>query len=404
MFSLARFLVIAVCVLNVQARNDTLVHGWIPEPPGRGTWSIIWSCLATIFICTWSALHLDVPKRHGRWYLVFRKIRWMLVAVVAPEFVLAGAAENFFEARDRSRFLVARHPEWTMTHMQFAQAHGFRSRTPEGNELECRPRQLQEFIEKDKIDGPSISIEELQARGKNNWVTQLIAVLQIVWFVVQTLFRKIQHYQITALEIMTIAFVFCSVFTYGFYLHQPQDVEYPVVLDVRDAAPATNEATPMRSTNESNHAGEEAEPAHHIRRLEKVPSGLPSPYVPGQARAFGYFIPFGLSACGFGAIHCLAWNSPFPTSRERLAWRICSVTTTALSVPYIPLIHRVTSLEESSMSKLDNSTEYLTVLMMAVYIIGRATLIVLAFMTLRALPADAFQTVNWNNYIPHFAA
>ena len=38
------------------------------------------------------------------------------------------------------------------------------------------------------------------------------------------------------------------------------------------------------------------------------------------------------------------------------------------------------------------------------YVIGRITIIVLAFMSLRALPADAFQTVDWNNYIPHFAA
>ena len=39
-----------------------------------------------------------------------------------------------------------------------------------------------------------------------------------------------------------------------------------------------------------------------------------------------------------------------------------------------------------------------------VYIIGRAVLIVLAFMALRASPADAFQTVGWNRYLPRFAA
>ncbi|KAL9068443.1 MAG: hypothetical protein Q9161_006194 [Pseudevernia consocians] len=322
--------------------------------------------------------------------------------------MLAGPAENFFEARDRSRFLVARHPEWTMTHMQFAEANGFWIRypspSPSGEELECSIEELQKFIGNRQIDGPSISEEQLQARGKNDLVTQLIAVLQIVWFFVQTLVRKIQHYQITALEIMTVAFVFCSVFTYGFCLHQPQDVEYPVVLDVRDAAPATDKVTPMRSSNESNHVGEEAEPAHPIRRLEKVRSGLPSPYVQGQAADWGSMILFGLFACGIGAIHCLAWDSPFPTSKERLAWRICSVTTMALPVPYIALVHRVTSLEKNSRSKLANSAKYLSFLIVVVYTIGRATLIVLAFMTLRALPADAFQTVNWNNYIPHFAA
>ena len=45
----------------VQARNETIVHGWQPEPSGRGTWSIVWSCLTTVLLCSWSALHLPVP-------------------------------------------------------------------------------------------------------------------------------------------------------------------------------------------------------------------------------------------------------------------------------------------------------------------------------------------------------
>lgn len=49
------------------AQNDTIVHGWVPEPQGRGTLSLLYSCLATILLCTWSVLHLQVPKRHGIW-------------------------------------------------------------------------------------------------------------------------------------------------------------------------------------------------------------------------------------------------------------------------------------------------------------------------------------------------
>ena len=30
------------------AEGFTMNHGWVPEPDGRGTWSILWSCLATI--------------------------------------------------------------------------------------------------------------------------------------------------------------------------------------------------------------------------------------------------------------------------------------------------------------------------------------------------------------------
>ena len=38
------------------------------------------------------------------------------------------------------------------------------------------------------------------------------------------------------------------------------------------------------------------------------------------------------------------------------------------------------------------------------YALGRVTLIVLAFIALRALPADTYQTLDWNNYFPHIGA
>lgn len=393
MSSRACLTVIAVWVLSVQARDDMLVYGWVPEPQGRGTWSILWSCLSTIFICTWSALHLNVPKHHGRWYLFFRKIKWMLIAAAAPEVILAMSAQYFFAARDLSIYLVKRgHHEWTLTQTQFAWAGGFWTRTPQGEKSKCSPDQLRVLIENNNIDGPSISDEELNARGKSDWVVKLIAVLQIIWFVVQTLFRAIQHYQITALEIMTVAFVFCSVFTYGFSLYRPQDVEYPVVLEMRNAALATGEATQKRSSNRSNHAGEQAESTSPTRRLEKMRSGLPRQYISGWADRNGSLIILQLFACGFGAIHCLAWNSLFPSSKERLAWRICSATTTALpTLAGLPFVSTRLHASEDLIATIYVWTAIS-------YIIGRATLIVFA------LPSDAFQTVNWNAYIPHFAA
>ena len=400
MYSLSRLILVAIWILNVQARNETLVHGWIPEPPGRGTWSILWSCLATIFICTWSALHLNVPERHGVWYLLFRRLEFMVFAAMAPELILFDAAENFFGARDLSKYLVRQgNQEWTWTHTQFAFARGFWTRIPQGEISECTPDQLRILIEHKDIVGPSISVEELKSRGKSDWVVKLIAVLQIIWFVVQTLFRAIQHYQITALEIMTVAFVVCSIFIYGFSLNQPQDVEYPVVLEIPRTAGARAKTTPNQTSESSAHAGEGPEPLSLTRRSEKVSSGLPNEYVSGWAVETVPDILLGLFACGFGAIHCLAWNSPFPTPKERLAWRICSVTTTALPAVGI-LVAPALDIERIRESFGDSASA----LMIVVYILGRTTIIVLAFMTLRALPADAFQTLNWSDYLPHFAA
>ena len=412
MSSLARLLGIAVCIHNVQA--EYLRHGWAPEPSGRGTWSILWSCLATIFICTWSALHLDVPNHHGRWYLFFRKLGWMLIAATAPEIVLYNAADNFFESRDLLRHLRNQgHRSWTLTHTQFAHARGFWTRTPAKEESKCKPDRLRTLIENRDIDGPPISENELKSRGQGDWVIKLIAIVQIIWFVVQTLVRAIQHFQTTALEIMTVAFVFCSVFIYGFSLNQPQDIEYPVFIEISDAAldatngttsttdtktPATDETKQIHRSDRASHAEEAGETALALLHGGRAGGRAVSQYAPGWAASTVPVLLFGLFACGFGAIHCLAWNSPFPTLKERLAWRICAATTTAMpaSLGLLTLLAAIGG----------DTTETLMMLMgllsVFAYILGRITIIVLAFMSLRALPVDALRTVDWNNYIPHF--
>ena len=411
MSSLTDLLSVAFWIHNVQARNDTLIHGWTQEPSGRGTWSILWGCLATIFICTWSALHLNVPKRHGRWYLFFRKLRWMLIATTAPEYVVFNAASDFFDARALLKHLHSRgHRKWTLVLTQFAYAKGFRTRTPLGDELECTVDRLLALIENRDIDDPPISEDELKSRGKSDWVIKLIAMIQIIWFVVQTLVRAIQHYHITPLEIMTVAFVFCSVFTYSFCLNQPQDVEYPVILEVSDAAlardgtpstadtktPGTDETKPKQESNRSIHTEEGGETSNALAHVDEARAATASHYVPGWAAETVPVILLGIFACGFGALHCLARNSQFPTFKEQLAWRICSATTTAVPVFVAPSIY---------LSPFDNIVlESWGLLMLIIYVIGRITIIVLAFMSLRALPADAFQTVDWNSYIPHFAA
>ena len=411
MSSLAHLLGIAFWIHQVQAREEYLHHGWVPEPSGRGTWSILWSCLATIFICTWSALHLKVPKKHGQLHLFFRKLGWMLIAATAPELVLYNAADNFFDARDLLKHLRNRgHKKWTLVHTQFAFANGFWTRMPNGVTAKCKPDRLRTLIENGDIQGPPLSKDELKSRGKGDWVIKLIAIVQIIWFVIQTLVRAIQHYQTTALEIMTVAFVFCSVFIYGFSLNHPQDVEYPVFIEVSAAALltdgnaadtktlATDETNAKPKSDRLSHAEEGGETAPALRQGAKAVSQ----YAPGWAASTVPVLLFGLFACGFGAIHCLAWNSPFPTSREQLAWRICSAATTALPASAALLTVVAILFDNDGDGAVAMVGIFLLFLSALSYILGRITIIVLAFMSLRALPLDALRTVDWNNYIPHF--
>lgn len=59
--------------------------GWVVESPGRGTLSLICTCLFTIFLCTWVVIHPRVYKRRAVGRL--HKIALFLKTIFAPEFI-----------------------------------------------------------------------------------------------------------------------------------------------------------------------------------------------------------------------------------------------------------------------------------------------------------------------------
>jgi hypothetical protein len=63
---------------------------------------LVWSCLATIITCTWSVLHLNVPSllhdspRTKR----LRKLKWMAITILFPEFIFSKAVCELKNAID----------------------------------------------------------------------------------------------------------------------------------------------------------------------------------------------------------------------------------------------------------------------------------------------------------------
>lgn len=72
---------------------------WVPDPSGRGTWGLIQSCLITLYLCVYTALHLDIypAKKPRDEYL--RQFGWAIFASVAPEAVLVQAFRQWICAR-----------------------------------------------------------------------------------------------------------------------------------------------------------------------------------------------------------------------------------------------------------------------------------------------------------------
>ncbi|KAF8637080.1 hypothetical protein AX17_003080 [Amanita inopinata Kibby_2008] len=105
-------------------------------------------------------------------------------------------------------------------------------------------------------------------------------------------------------------------------------------------------------------------------------------------------VVYGVILVGlFGAIHCFAWNSRFPTPIESGIWRISSIIALTVSTTVFVAMHVNEWLDDFSI---------VVVALSFFYACARVCLLVVALMALRALPYEAYVTPSWTLYIPHF--
>ena len=70
----------------------------------RTIWNIIWSCLVTIFGCTWVAVHPNIPQAEEKWFTaVLRRLQIMVMALIAPELVISWAMRQWLAARSLAK-------------------------------------------------------------------------------------------------------------------------------------------------------------------------------------------------------------------------------------------------------------------------------------------------------------
>lgn len=106
----------------------------------RGTLDILWSALFTILICTWTVQHLNVPEQTPdclTWQDTMKeslkrggtRIKWMLITLIVPEFLVGRAFQDFMMARksehQMKEFDETNHVKWTRTHSYYANMGGF---------------------------------------------------------------------------------------------------------------------------------------------------------------------------------------------------------------------------------------------------------------------------------------
>lgn len=94
------FLLVSLLLAQTTTSADPELSGWFSAPNERGTWDLIISCLLTLVVCVWSALHLNVPTEDSRLRnRNVKRLRWILLGIFAPELVVSTAFAQFLTAK-----------------------------------------------------------------------------------------------------------------------------------------------------------------------------------------------------------------------------------------------------------------------------------------------------------------
>ena len=365
--------------------SDDQPVGWQAGGDRRGTWAIISNCLATIFACTWSIQHLNVPGKptlDGKWARKFRSCKWMVVNILFPEFIVLQAAFELFMAlqalklmkkagknvaypwwynlfrspstlvqqlsdswrrlremlsyshrynsRDSEDQKPAESHEWTLTHCFFANMGGFYYEHGESRFPLTAP---QIAAQPNGFDSPEMREEDIQDKSKRDWFAKGVAALQFSQLFLSLIVRTAQGLHFSQLEVITLGFVVCGALIYLIYLSKPQNVEtsFEVKSGGTDGAPIQFERTydsfwdilTNKRTDTAN-----------INNVDRIPNDN-IPIVRNSLAHPGIFL-LAVASGLFGALHAIAWNFDFPTAIERIFWHTATVI--AAASPLVGLI------------------------------------------------------------------
>ena len=415
-----------VSTLAIQNLTDsTLVHGFVTADCGRGTIDILWSCLTAIFLSIWTVIHLPVPcfdierPDNFRRKLVRSRVGTSLLALLAPEYVLFGAVREITAAYTARKNLQKLSINANLRHGFFLQMGGFCLRAPGGRCHQLRMEDIENAITATKIsagtkdtstasdtvvkieDGLSHTAEwvrglklvkesDIKDLAKADSIEKLLASFQGLWVLTQAISRIYQHKALSLLEVTTSAYICCAVGIYAFWWKKPQNCSVPIMITCSGEAIDELSSSAYKDSKDT--------------WFEFFWAGYDDIFEPIDLNSYSTSTTYGLfgltvlSLATFGSIHLASWNSRLPSTIELWMWRgssiYCVIYTGLLAfwLGWVDLLGPGT---------LDDVLDNLTKYGVFVYVIARIYMIVEVFISLRALPASAFQTVQWSSFIPH---
>ncbi|KAL2835565.1 hypothetical protein BJY01DRAFT_259125 [Aspergillus pseudoustus] len=234
---------------TLTSRDTPTLVGWVSEPDGRGTVSLLTTSLTTIFLCTWVVIHPRVYASES--FATAHKLALLLKTLLAPEFIAVEGLQEWAQCRrmveDCAPFSNG---EFKLVHAYYVSMLALRYRFPTGeadrgegegnnNNKVIWPNQYTWLLRQGLIswtDHPAwgMTIAQIRDKNKTDSITKLITLFQVLWFVATCIMRAANSLPLSQLESMTLSYIPLFAITYFFWWEKPKDILAPTVIDLPD--------------------------------------------------------------------------------------------------------------------------------------------------------------------------
>jgi hypothetical protein len=418
-------------VNNATFSNSTINHssiqGWTPSPTNRGTMDIVWGCLSTIALCTWSLVRVNVAAPNELSLKNFqRKLALTALGVFAPETIFALALGQWVSARNSVRaFQSIGFSQWTLRYAFFADMGGFVLGSCDMPPFPVNAAQVHYLVKHHFVNLP-VELSDIKHISRDQ-VGLTIMTLQLGWFTLNILGRLFQKLPITPLELTTIGYVACALGTLLLWRHKPAEVDSTICLNnnesVREilvqahAANMPYTLTPLdfvdRATMSWNSNWFYIEGILQGGGITFIRPRRPIERIPDIGFRFSsrtWPLLFFIQLIYAGSL-LAGWSLYFPSHPERLLWRIATVMILAsiciiwvadrTTHQLIPVVTRRRHSQATNRQYTAVKTPTLVLAFLLVYLTGRVFVLTEVLINFRSVPSLVYQNVNWSRYLPH---
>ncbi|RMZ00118.1 hypothetical protein D0860_08107 [Hortaea werneckii] len=203
--------------------NSTAKGEWKSIPTYRSTWQIYQSCVITIGLCVWQAVHMNIPPPSERPVFLLDKLRmllWHNLSLQNAKRTRKGNLAGQTNAAEASSQL------WTLTTAFYALSGGLTitHRDSGSAHLTLSPKMIYRLCDQDSECLRHIREPEIVDRSKVSWIAKAIVCGQSLWFCSQCISRVSMDLAITLLELNTFIHCISACCIYLFWWYKPYDV------------------------------------------------------------------------------------------------------------------------------------------------------------------------------------